>query len=59
MSVNGGETWSAINSGLTETNMSALAIDPQTPSTLYAGTGGGAVFKGQRLNSLFLPMIVR
>ena len=60
MSVNGGETWSAINSGLTETYMSALAIDPQTPSnTLCRGTTGGAVFKGQGLNSLFLPMIVR
>ena len=27
------------------TDVYALAIDPATPSTLYAGTGGGGVFK--------------
>ena len=27
--------------GLTSTNILALAIDPVTPATLYAGTGGG------------------
>ncbi|MFA5873549.1 MAG: hypothetical protein WC832_06260, partial [Anaerolineales bacterium] len=32
------------NSGLTDTHVRALAIDPTTPSTLYAGTYGG-VFK--------------
>jgi len=37
-------TWSAINSGLTNTHVIVLAIDPSNPSTLYAGTEGG-VFK--------------
>jgi len=36
--------WIAVNTGLTNTYVRALAIDPDTPTTLYAGTGGG-VFK--------------
>ncbi len=43
-STNGGATWSAIDTGLTNPYVEALVIDPATPSTLYAGTGGG-VFK--------------
>jgi len=44
-SSNGGGSWSAVNTGLTNTNVHALAIDPQTPATLYAGTDRGGVFK--------------
>ena len=45
-STNGGQSWTAVNSGLTDTYVYALAIDPSTPVTLYAGTGfGGGVFK--------------
>ena len=48
-SANGGGTWSAVNAGLqfgTNTRVSALAIDPSTPATLYAGMeGGGGAFK--------------
>ena len=44
-STNGGAAWSAVNTGLTDTYVFALAIDPATPSTLYAGTDGGGVFK--------------
>ena len=44
-STNGGGSWSAINAGLTNTDVQALAIDPTTPATLYAGTRGGGVFK--------------
>ena len=43
-STNGGENWSAVNTGLTNTDVHTLAIDPATPTTLYAGTFGG-VFK--------------
>ena len=43
-STNGGESWTAINAGLTNTFVYALAIDPSAPATLYAGTFGG-VFK--------------
>jgi len=34
-----------VNTGLTFPNVYALAIDPATPSTLYAGSGGGGVFR--------------
>ena len=47
-STNGGENWSAVNTGLTLTDVDvdALAIDPTTPTTLYAGISyGGGVFK--------------
>src|SRR5436189_276047 len=44
-STNGGGSWSAVNTGLTDNNASrnvaALTIAPQIPTTLYAGTGGG------------------
>ena len=43
-STNGGENWTAMKTGLTNTNVRALAINPQTPDTLYAGTDGGGVF---------------
>ncbi len=43
-STNGGASWSGINAGLTDSSVFALAMDPSTPSTLYAGTLGG-VFK--------------
>src|SRR5688572_29335982 len=42
--IDGGDTWHAVSKGLTDTCVSALAIDSQTPTTLYAGTRGG-VFK--------------
>lgn len=59
MSVNGGETWSEANRGLTDTYNHVLAIDPQTPTTLYAGTAEDGVFKGQRAHLLFLPLTLR
>ncbi|MDA8021208.1 MAG: hypothetical protein MPN21_27545, partial [Thermoanaerobaculia bacterium] len=40
--INGGENWSAINSGLTQTFITALAIDPRDTSTVFAGTLSGA-----------------
>ena len=44
-STDGGGKWDAVNTGLTATNVLALAVDPATPATLYAGTDGGGVFK--------------
>ena len=40
-STDGGNTWAHVATGLTSTNVLTLAIDPVTPTTLYAGTGGG------------------
>jgi photosystem II stability/assembly factor-like uncharacterized protein len=39
-STNGGQTWTAINKGLASPTAIALAIHPQTPSTLYLASGG-------------------
>lgn len=49
-STDGGTSWFAINHGLsdlidTRSSISALVIDPDTPSTLYAATSGNGVFK--------------
>ena len=45
-STDGGASWSPVNTGLTYTSLHvpALALDPTTPTTLYAGTDDG-VFK--------------
>jgi len=50
---NGGGTWSSSSSGLTYVlngqpatpTVIALAVDPLTPATVYAGTSGGAIYK--------------
>jgi photosystem II stability/assembly factor-like uncharacterized protein len=43
-STDGGSTWSPINSGLACVIVNALAVDPQSSSTIYAATDTG-VFK--------------
>ena len=42
-STNGGGSWT--NTGLTDAQVRSLAIDPVTPTTIYAGTGVSGVFK--------------
>src|SRR6516225_7902247 len=44
-STDGGDSWTAINNGLTNLSVRALAIDPCTPMNIYAGTFGGGAFK--------------
>src|SRR5262249_44078347 len=44
-SVDGGASWSALNTGLTNTSVEALAINPSAPTIVYAGTEGGGVFR--------------
>jgi len=44
-STDGRASWTAVSSGLTNTYVVAFAINPATPSTLYAGTFGGGVFE--------------
>ena len=40
-STDGGESWSAVNTGLTAFSVYTLAIDAQNPKRLYAGTSAG------------------
>jgi photosystem II stability/assembly factor-like uncharacterized protein len=45
-STNGGTSWTAMNTGLhIQEDVHALAVDPRTPTTLYAGTLASGVFK--------------
>src|SRR5580704_11664629 len=44
-SVDGGITWSAVNTGLTNLDILSLAMDASGPQTVYAGTFGGGLFK--------------
>jgi hypothetical protein len=55
-STNRGESWSAVNSGLTSNYGYSLAIDPNTPSTLYAGTYDGGVFKSTNSGGNWSPI---
>lgn len=41
----GGASWTASNTGLAGVSVFSLAIDPKTPTTVYAGTFGNRVFK--------------
>jgi hypothetical protein len=40
-STDGGASWTATNTGLPDFTVTALALDPTTPTTLYAGTRSG------------------
>jgi len=48
-SIDGGATWTTINSGLSYSGISCpvheLLVDPTTPSTIYFGSYGAGVFK--------------
>ncbi len=45
-SVDGGNTWSPSDSGLTvDSRVHALAVDPQNPTTIYAGTHNAGLYK--------------
>jgi photosystem II stability/assembly factor-like uncharacterized protein len=45
VSMDGGTTWSPRTQGLAYVTITALAIDPSNPSTLYAGTSGEGMFR--------------
>ncbi|MFY9579022.1 MAG: hypothetical protein WAQ33_06835 [Gaiellaceae bacterium] len=40
-STDGGDTWAASNTGLTDKQITTLAVNPRNPQTLYVGTGAG------------------
>jgi hypothetical protein len=44
-SVDGGDSWTPINTGLTDLRVFAISIDPLTPTVLLVGTNGGGVFR--------------
>jgi len=44
-SVDGGNTWTPTNTGLTNLIVAALAINPLDTAVVYAGTTGGGIFR--------------
>ncbi|MBI5652215.1 MAG: AAA family ATPase [Chloroflexi bacterium] len=42
-----GASWSAASDGLTIADVPALAIDPETPTAIFAGTNGNGVMRGE------------
>ena len=48
-SVNGGRTWAAADKGLVSILVSAVAVAPGSPATVYAGTSGGLVFESTNM----------
>jgi hypothetical protein len=56
---NGGGEWSAVSDGLSRTYVSALVIDPATPTTLCAGTAGGVFDRQQEEYRMYLPLMGR
>ena len=40
-----GASWTPFNTGLSSTDIEALAVDPRTATTVYAGANGGSVFR--------------
>ena len=55
-SFNAGGSWAAASSGLVNTLVSALAINPVTPAILYAGTTGGGVFRSADGGTSWAPV---
>ncbi len=60
--MDGGVSWNVFNNGLPNGFINTLAIDPQTPAIIYAGTLGGGVFSMYQLEleeKIYLPLILR
>ena len=58
MSINGGQSWTAFNSGLTSLGIYCLAINPVNPQIIYAGTSDGFFMStngGTSWNALIQP----
>ncbi len=55
-SVNSGGNWTPANTGLSALTVYALAVDPQTTGTLYAGTLRGGVFKSTDSGGAWQPV---
>ena len=51
-STDGGQSWTAMNTGLTSITVRDIALDPRNPSTLYASTAEG-VFKTSPAGAVF------
>ena len=55
-STDGGENWTAINTGLTGLLVLALAIDPHTPATVYTAIDTVSIFKSTDGGEHWIPI---
>ena len=53
---NSATSWAAINAGLTDRTVLSFAVDPMTPSTVYAGTNAGGIFKSTSGGATWSPI---
>ena len=53
---NGGSDWIKIGSGLPDGAIAALAVDPNTPSTVYAAPSGGGLYRSTDAGASFVLM---
>jgi photosystem II stability/assembly factor-like uncharacterized protein len=51
----GGRSWATIGGGLPYPNVYSLAIDPVTPSTVFAGTAGHGVYRSLDAGATWSP----
>ena len=51
----GAATWTALSTGLDGLQVTALAVDPRTPTTLLAGTFGGGVYRSTDAGATWHP----
>jgi photosystem II stability/assembly factor-like uncharacterized protein len=58
-STDGGEIWEAFNNGLTDLYIRALAIDPQMPEKIFAGSGSGVftILQMEVKSQVYLPVL--
>jgi photosystem II stability/assembly factor-like uncharacterized protein len=54
-SIDGGANWLPANEGLTNLLVRTLAVDPATPTTIYAGTNGSGIFKSVNGGASWAP----
>ncbi|MDH4083754.1 MAG: hypothetical protein OEV99_09055 [Nitrospira sp.] len=55
-SEDGGATWKLINSGLTTTNVRAIAQSATDPKVFYAGTNGSGLYRSKNAGETWEPM---
>ncbi len=55
-SLDGGARWRTANRGLSLTSVSALAVDPQHPRTVYSSTGSLGLFKSRDMGGHWRPL---
>jgi len=57
LSINSGDSWTSIRQGLATTSVTAVTIDPITPTTLYAACLSHGIYKRTAANTKWQPLV--